>query len=126
MATLQIFDKLLQFPLFQGMSRDDLELVAGHTRFGFVKVPQGKAIVKEGAACTHLYFLINGTIRVESRSDDRSYTVIEQMQAPFILQPESIFGYQQFGVPFESPEYLCHSDPETLPSALASLSAVTP
>lgn len=95
MATLQIFDKLLQFPLFQGMSRDDLELVAGHTRFGFVKVPQGKAIVKEGAACTHLYFLINGTIRVESRSDDRSYTVIEQMQAPFILQPESIFGYQQ-------------------------------
>ena len=95
MATLQIFDKLLQFPLFQGMSRDDLELVAGHTRFGFVKVPQGKAVVKEGAACTHLYFLINGTIRVESRSDDRSYAVIEQMQAPYILQLEAIFGYQQ-------------------------------
>ena len=95
MATLQIYDKLLQFSLFQGMSRDDLELVAGHTRFGFVKVQQGKTVVKEGAACTHLYFLINGTIRVESRSDDHSYTVIEQMQAPYILQPEAIFGYQQ-------------------------------
>ena len=95
MATLQIFDKLLQFSLFQGMSRDDLELVAGHTRFGFVKVPQGKTVVKEGVACTHLYFLINGTVRVESRSDDRSYAVIEQMQAPYILQPEAIFGYQQ-------------------------------
>ena len=47
MATLQIYDKLLQFPLFQGMSRDDLELVAGHTRFGFVKVSQGKTVVKE-------------------------------------------------------------------------------
>ena len=96
MATLQIYDKLLQFPLFQGMSRDDLELVAGHTRFGFVKVSQGKPVVKEGVACTHLYFLINGSIRVESRSDDRSYSVVEQMQAPFILQPEVIFGYQQF------------------------------
>ena len=96
MATLQIYDKLLQFPLFQGMSRDDLELVAGHTRFGFVKVPQGKTVVKEGTACTHLFFLINGTIRVESRSDDYSYSVVEQMQAPFILQPEVIFGYQQF------------------------------
>ena len=72
MATLQIFDKLLQFSLFQGMSRDDLELVAGHTRFGFVKVPQGKTVVKEGMACTHLFFLINGTVRVESCSDDHS------------------------------------------------------
>jgi CRP-like cAMP-binding protein len=95
MATLQIFDKLLQFSLFQGMSRDDLEQVAGHTRFGFVKVPQGKMVVKEGAACTHLHFLINGTIRVESRSDDHSYAVIERMQAPYLLQPEAIFGYQQ-------------------------------
>ena len=95
MAALQIFDKLLQFPLFQGMSRDDLELVAGHTRFGFSKVMQGKMVVKEGAACTHLYFLVSGTIRVESRSDDRSYRVVEQMQAPYILQPEAIFGYNQ-------------------------------
>ena len=95
MATLQIFDKLLQFSLFQGMSRDDLELVAGHTRFGFVKVPQGKTVVKEGTACTHLFFLINGTVRVESCSDDHSYAVVEQMQAPYILQPEAIFGYQQ-------------------------------
>ena len=95
MAALQIFDKLLQFPLFQGMSRDDLELVAGHTRFGFSKVAQGKTVAKEGAACTHLIFLINGTIRVESRSDDRSYRVVEQMQAPYILQPEAIFGYNQ-------------------------------
>ena len=95
MAALQIFDKLLQFPLFQGMSRDDLELVAGHTRFGFSKVVQGKTVAKEGAACTHLCFLISGTIRVESRSDDRSYRVVEQMQAPYILQPEAIFGYNQ-------------------------------
>ena len=95
MAALQIFDKLLQFPLFQGMSRDDLELVAGHTRFGFSKVMQGKTVVKEGAACTHLFFLINGTIRVESRSDDRSYRVVEKLQAPYILQAEAIFGYNQ-------------------------------
>ena len=95
MAALQIFDKLLQFPLFQGMSRDDLELVAGHTRFGFSKVLQGKTVVKEGAICTHLCLLISGAIRVESHSDDYSYRVVEQMQAPYILQPEAIFGYHQ-------------------------------
>ena len=95
MAVLQIYDKLLQFPLFQGMSRDDLEQVAGHTRLGFSKVIQGKTVVKEGAVCDHLFFLISGTIRVESRSDDRSYSVVELMQAPYILQPEAIFGYNQ-------------------------------
>ena len=60
MATLQIYDKLLQFPLFQGMSRDDLEIIAGHTRFGFMKVASGRPVVKAGEACTQLFFLING------------------------------------------------------------------
>jgi CRP-like cAMP-binding protein len=92
---LQIYEKLLQFSFFQGMSRDDLELVAGHTRFGFTKVPQGKTVVKEGAACTHIYLLINGRIRIVSSSDDHSYTVEEEMQAPFVLQPDAIYGYSQ-------------------------------
>ena len=33
MPVLKIFDQLLQFPLFQGMSRDDLEIIAGHIRY---------------------------------------------------------------------------------------------
>lgn len=95
MATLQIYEKLLLFPLFQGMSRDDLELVAGHTRFGFSKMNQGSTIVTEGDDCRRLLFLINGTLRVETMADDRSYMVVEQLEAPVILQPEVIFGYTQ-------------------------------
>lgn len=95
MAALQIYDKLLQFPLFQGMSRDDLELVAGHTRFGFSKIVSGKTVIKDGDSCTHLYFLISGTVRVETFSDDHGYRVVERMQAPYILQPEALFGYTQ-------------------------------
>ena len=95
MATLQIYEKLLLFPLFQGMSRDDLELVAGHTRFGFSKMNQGSTIVTVGDDCRQLLFLINGTLRVETMADDRSYMVVEQLEAPVILQPEVIFGYTQ-------------------------------
>lgn len=95
MATLQIYEKLLLFPLFQGMSRDDLELVAGHTRLGFSKMNQGSTIVTEGDDCRQLLFLINGTLRVETMADDRSYMVVEQLDAPVILQPEVIFGYTQ-------------------------------
>ena len=95
MAGLQIYDKLLQFPLFQGMSRDDLEIVAGHTRFGFQKVSAGRQVIKAGDACTNLYVLINGTLKVESFGDEHRYTVVEQMSSPYILQQEGIFGYNQ-------------------------------
>lgn len=95
MAILQIYDKLLQFPLFQGMSRDDLEIVAGHIRFGFQKVPAGRQVISVGDACTHLYFLINGTLRIETFGGEGCYTVEEQMSAPCILQQEGIFGYYQ-------------------------------
>ena len=95
MAALQIYDRLLQFPLFQGMSRDDLEIVAGHTRFGFMKVTAGRQIIHAGDPCTHLYFLINGTLKIESFGDDNRYMVTEQMASPYILQQESIFGYHQ-------------------------------
>ena len=95
MAVLQIYDRLLQFPLFQGMSRDDLEIVAGHTRFGFQKVTAGRQIIHAGDPCTHLYFLINGTLKIETFSDDSRFSVIEQMSSPYILQQESIFGYYQ-------------------------------
>lgn len=95
MAVLQIYDRLLQFPLFQGMSRDDLEIVAGHTRFGFMKVSAGRQIIHVGDPCNHLYFLINGTLKIESFSDDSRYSVTEQMTSPYILQQESIFGYYQ-------------------------------
>ena len=95
MAALQIFDKLLQFPLFQGMSRDDLEIVAGHTRFGFLKLAAGKTVMKSGDACHQLYFLINGSMKVRSFADDYGYHVEEQIAAPYIIQLESVFGYYQ-------------------------------
>ncbi len=95
MALFQIYDQLLQFPLFQGMSHDDLEIVAGHTRFGFLKIAAGRTIVKAGDACSQLHFLVNGTVSVESSADDKGYTFIERMSAPYILQQESIFGYYQ-------------------------------
>jgi len=95
MPVLKIYEQLLQFPLFQGMSHDDLEIIAGYIRLGFVKVSAGKQIVAAGDACHQLFFLINGSVKVETASDDYSYSVIEHMSAPYILQQEAIFGYYQ-------------------------------
>ncbi len=77
------------------MSRDDLEIVAGHTRFGFEKMSAGHCIAEEGDACQKLVFVVAGSVKIETRAADHGYTVVEQMEAPYILQTETIFGYSQ-------------------------------
>jgi CRP-like cAMP-binding protein len=92
---LKIYDKLLQFPLFQGMSHTELMQVVAHTKMDFVKYATDKKIVLADDACTHLFFLINGTLEAQTTADDRGYSVIEQLTAPYIIQPERLFGIQQ-------------------------------
>ena len=105
---MEIYDQLLRFPLFQGMSHADLMEVVGHTKLGFLKLPTGKRFVKEGDPCTHLQFLIQGTLLCETQSDDHSCRVVEHMDAPYILQPEHIFGLtQRYSSTFRT-ETPCH------------------
>ena len=92
---MEIYDKLLQFTLFQGMSHADLMQVAGHTKLGFSKLPAGKRLVREGDDTTHLIFLTNGILSAETLSDDHGCRVVEQVSAPYILQPEHLFGLTQ-------------------------------
>lgn len=95
MATIQLYDKLLQFSLFQGMSHNELMQVVAHTKFDFAKVDEGKKIVKEGDKCQHFIFVTDGIVKTETISDDHSYTFVEYISAPFLIQPEQLFGLSQ-------------------------------
>ena len=89
---LKIYDKLLQFTLFQGMSHADLMEVVGHTKFGFSKRPEGQRIAKEGDVCDQLIFLTTGTLSVETVSDDHTCRVSETVNAPYAIQTDQLFG----------------------------------
>ena len=92
---MTIYDQLLQFTLFQGMSRADLMEVVTHTKFDFSKLMEGKRVVKSGDKCAHLLFLTHGKLQTETVSDDHRCRVVETVSAPYILQPEAIFGFSQ-------------------------------
>ena len=92
---MEIYDRLLQFTLFQGMSHADLMQVAGHTKFGFSKLAAGKRLVHEGDPCTHLIFVTGGTLNAETQNDSHTCRVSEQIDAPYIVQPERLFGLSQ-------------------------------
>lgn len=89
---LQLYDHLLVFSLFQGLSRTELLQLAGNTKFGFLKLPAGKMMIREGDTCQQLSFLISGQLAVSSYSDDHSYWVDENLSAPWLIQPERLFG----------------------------------
>lgn len=91
----RFYDTLLALPLFLGMSRNDLRQAAGTTKFDFHKVPAGEVIVKEGAKCQHLFFLLTGDIDVFTDADDHGYRIEEDITAPEIFQTERIFGLNQ-------------------------------
>lgn len=93
--SLQLYDKLLQFTLFQGISHGDLMQMVAHTKFGFLKFPPGKRIFRNGDRCDRLYFLINGRLRADTVSDDGTYSVTEEIEAPYVIQPERLFGIEQ-------------------------------
>ena len=89
---LRLYDHLLQFALFQGMSQGELLQLAGNTRLGFQKASAGHRIVRDGDPCRLLYFLIKGQVTVETSSDDYSYRLTEWLSAPWLVQPEALFG----------------------------------
>ncbi len=93
--SLRIYDQLLQFTLFQGMSHADLMEVVTHTKLGFNKLGAGRLLMKEGDVCNHLVFLISGTLQCATESDDHSCRVVESMTAPHAVQPECLFGLSQ-------------------------------
>ena len=96
---LTFYDQLLKFQLFQGLSRTELLQMTGSTKFGFTKLAPAKTLLRDGDECRQLFFLVGGSIRLTTQSDDRAYAVTEQLNAPWLLQPETLFGAQ--------PRYTC-------------------
>jgi CRP-like cAMP-binding protein len=94
MPSFTLYDHLLSFRLFQGLSRAELLQLAGNTKFGFMKHDGGTVVVKEGTVCQQLLFLISGSLELTTRSDDGGYMLSEQLAAPCMLQPEALFGLQ--------------------------------
>ena len=92
MPDLLLYDKLLQFPLFQGMSRNDLAEIVAYTRLGFHKFKAGEEIVRDGNDGNHLYFLVDGKIRIMTAAADHAFIFSEYRSAPETFQLEALFG----------------------------------
>lgn len=105
---MQLYDKLLGLPLFQGMSSGDLQEVIAHVRFGFHKHNKCKTVIEDGQQCRGLMFLISGDVDVMTTSADHGFTLTESLSAPAVIQPEQCFGlFQRYTSTFQT-RTQCH------------------
>jgi CRP-like cAMP-binding protein len=95
MPDSEIYNKILNLPLLLGMNSNDFGQVVSSVKFGFHHFMPGKQIKKEGDACDHIIFLVDGAITSITGANNHSYTVSERINAPAMLQPERIFGLTQ-------------------------------
>jgi len=87
-----MYDTLLQLPLFQGLGLKDFTAILGKVRFHFSKYKEGETIIKKGDDCSDLTFLLKGEVLSESKDNEGLYCYSEYFQAPYIIEPQSLFG----------------------------------
>lgn len=96
-----IYDTLLQLPIFQGLSHKQLTSILERTPFHFQKYKAREEIVRVGAPCNKVLFVLSGTVRHIVPSYDDKVRVVQIYEAPHTMP-----FYYLFGVRTTSPDTL--------------------
>lgn len=105
---MQLYDKILGLPLFQGMSSSDLQGVVANVRMGFMKYKRNETIITEGEPCRRMLFVLDGEMEMTAASADHSFTVTEQLVPPMLIEPERLFGLTQHYARTYTTRSQCH------------------
>lgn len=88
-----MYESLLCLPYFQGMSKDDITAILGKVTLEFKRYGDGDAIFRKDDKCNRFTILTQGEITCVAKASDGSYSISEYLDAPFTIEPYSIFGY---------------------------------
>ncbi len=90
-----MFERLLQLPLFQGMTTQEISDVMAHVRLDFVNYHRGDEIVMQGESCRKLIYIISGGVMAEHRNADLQFTLTEHLPDLKVIEPYNLFGMYQ-------------------------------
>lgn len=85
-------NRLLLTPLFQGFSRLDFLDIVEKTPLEFQTFQPGDIIIRQEQPCQNLGLLLGGNAWFMQSDPEQTYRYAELIPAPFIVQPESLFG----------------------------------
>ncbi len=105
-----MFDTLLQLPLFQGLCNEDFTSILEKVKLKFSKHKPGEVLVKSGTPSDQLLFLLKGEMACETVSLDESFTFVEYIQAPFLIEPYVLVGM----APYYTSTYTTRTEANTV------------
>lgn len=87
-----MYDTLLQLPLFQGLCHEDFTNILDKVKLHFTRHKAGDTILRNGTPCNQLLFLLKGEISSMTTSRDETFSIIEHIEAPYVVEPHALLG----------------------------------
>lgn len=87
-----MFELLMELPLFKGVSLNTLSQVVGENKFHFLKYPAEETIIRERETCTHLTFVISGSVRLTTVNANGRFSIAQTLKAPAVISPDFLYG----------------------------------
>ncbi len=85
-------ETLTDLPLFQGIGKSELSRFSTSVPHHLVRYKEGETLAGQDMPCHQLILAFQGTIHLQTFSDNKRFTFHERMQAPVALQPEALYG----------------------------------
>lgn len=87
-----MYQQLMQLPLFQGVSSDQITALVEKMPFHFLKFRNGDNIFVAGEPCTHIRFIVSGRVRLETPCAHLRVSLFQTLATPHVLAAENLFG----------------------------------
>lgn len=87
-----IYEILMDLPLFKGQSYNKIYEVVGRTKLHFLKYQPGETIINAGDPCTHVKFILSGSVRSTVTNSDGRFSVSQTLTGPEVIAPQYLFG----------------------------------
>lgn len=87
-----MYESLLRLPYFQGMSKDEITSILDKVAFDFHKLSDGETICERGERCDKFIIITNGEATSRVDAPDDTYSLTEEICAPYAIEPYSLFG----------------------------------
>ncbi len=87
-----MYDILMQLPVFQGISADQLTEIIEKIPFHFSHCEKDDVILRRGESCDCITFILSGSVRMTSPSFDGRISTVQDFAAPYTMPFYNLFG----------------------------------